>query len=116
MRTFFDGRYGYIYNHCFDSDGLENNPLGLIVPYSDSTARAMSLNSKKDPDVKARYQHYLLRAREELYDWSKDPGSQNNLVDDPEYAEVLEKLRIGLFKWMQQTADPLSSTFQQEIR
>ncbi|MEX0320956.1 MAG: sulfatase [Puniceicoccaceae bacterium] len=116
MRTWFDGRYGYIYNHCFDPDGLENNPLGLIVPYSDSTARAMSLNSEKDTDVKARYQHYLLRAKEELYDWSKDPGSQQNLALDPEYAEVLARARKGLLQWMQQTADPLSSAFQQDIR
>ncbi len=115
MRTWFDGRYGYIYNNCYDPDGLDNNPLGLIVPYGDRTATAMKLAAETDQKVKDRYQHYLLRAQEELYDWSKDPGSQYNLADDPEYAEVLERARKGLLQWMIDTEDPLLTRYMSQL-
>lgn len=115
IRCYFDGRYGYIYNHCFDPDALDNNPLGLIVPYGDPTARAMSLHSKSDPVVAARYQHYLLRAKEELYDWSKDPGSQHNLASDPEHAARLARARSGLLQWMKASGDPLADAFQDSL-
>ena len=45
--------------------------------------------------------------QEELYDLVLDPTERNNLVDDPHFAPVLEKLREGLNRWMVETNDPV---------
>lgn len=47
------------------------------------------------------------RPQEALYDLYQDPGEQDNLVDEPEYADVSEDLRQRLETWMEETDDPL---------
>lgn len=44
---------------------------------------------------------------EQLFDLIFDPNEANNLVQDPDHAEVLEELRSRLHTWMQETNDPL---------
>ncbi|MFY0654926.1 MAG: sulfatase [Cyclobacteriaceae bacterium] len=112
IRTYFDGRYGYIYNDCYRENGLELNELGAIVPYDGASIIAMRKMSQDDPAVKERYEFFLLRAKEELYDWSTDPGSRQNLALDPNYAVVLKKSRKGLAKWMKSSKDPLLEEYQ----
>ncbi|WP_346238329.1 sulfatase [Niabella insulamsoli] len=56
----------------------------------------------------------------ELYDLEKDPYEFHNLSANPHYAKVLHNLKKVLFKWQQQTADPLSDKnildrFTQEV-
>jgi len=45
------------------------------------------------------------RAKEELYDLKRDPYQFNNLVDDPEYAETLKKMRSVYQNWVAETND-----------
>jgi hypothetical protein len=112
IRSFYDGKYGYIYNNCYREDALEISPIGVIVPYGGGRMRA---TAAKDQAVGERYRHYLLRAQEELYDWSVDPGGWNNLAEDPDYAEVLQKARAGLLQWMKDNKDPLAVEFENNI-
>ena len=56
--------------------------------------------------VKA-YQH---RPAEELYDLEADPFEMHNVINDPKYAESLEKLRKSLDEWMQQQGDEGQAT------
>jgi N-sulfoglucosamine sulfohydrolase len=113
IRCYYDGQYGYIYNNCYREDGLEIGPLGAIVPYASSaTYDAMKMASAEDSSIKDRYEFYLLRAPEELYDWSSDPGSWRNLAGDPEYADVLKAARSGLLQWMKSSEDPLTEVYQ----
>ena len=42
----------------------------------------------------------------ELYDLQKDPGEWKNLADDPEHAEVKQRLVDALRKWQQEIRDP----------
>jgi hypothetical protein len=42
---------------------------------------------------------------EELYDSENDPIMIKNLADDPEYTEVLERMRKALHNWMVETRD-----------
>ena len=42
---------------------------------------------------------------EELYDMKTDPDNVNNLIDDPEYAEVARKMRAGLRSKQIETVD-----------
>ena len=45
-------------------------------------------------------------SRESLHDLFFNPGEGRNLIDDPEYAEILDELRARLLLWMQETSDP----------
>ena len=47
----------------------------------------------------------MYRTVEELYDVQKDPHALNNLIDDPQYAEVVDDLRARLQTWMEATND-----------
>ena len=115
MRTYFDGRYGYLYNHCYRENGLEAGSLGAIVPYPDPSMNAMKMNSREDEMIGERFDFYLRRAHEELYDWSVDPGSRYNLARDPEFEHVLSKSRKGLLQWMLSSDDPLADVYQNFI-
>lgn len=56
------------------------------------------------------------RPNEELYDLEKDPNEINNLVEDPNYSDVLKRLRNKLKKWMERTEDPLLQGKVEETR
>ena len=47
------------------------------------------------------------RPPEMLFDLKSDPIERNNLVNDPEYADILERMRLLLEDWMRRTSDPL---------
>jgi len=57
----------------------------------------------------ARKLGYFNRPRpsEMLFDLQADPVERRNLVDDPDYSDMLEKMRSILEDWMRSTADPL---------
>ena len=42
---------------------------------------------------------------EELYDSENDPHMINNVVDDPQYEDVVKRMRAQLYDWMLQTRD-----------
>ncbi len=115
IRTFYDGQFGYIYNNCYKENGLELGALGAIVPYNGPSLKALKNASEKDESIKERYESFLLRAKEELYDWTNDPGSLNNLANNPEYADVLAKARKGLLGYMKTSNDPLIEMYQKLV-
>jgi arylsulfatase A-like enzyme len=43
--------------------------------------------------------------QDELYDLRTDPGETNNVVDEPEYAEVVRTLRERMLQWYMGTCD-----------
>ena len=46
-------------------------------------------------------------SREALHDLFFNPGEGRNLIDTPEYSEILADLRERLTRWMVETSDPL---------
>lgn len=48
---------------------------------------------------------WLPKPAEELYDVRKDPHNVQNLVDDPQYAEVLSEMRNANQNWLQSIQD-----------
>jgi N-sulfoglucosamine sulfohydrolase len=49
-----------------------------------------------------RYQH---RPEAELYDIINDPFEMTNLVNNPQYSDIIKKMRKKLFKWMKEQGD-----------
>jgi N-sulfoglucosamine sulfohydrolase len=57
------------------------------------------------PEAKERFDFLMYRTVEELYDVQKDPYALNNLIDDPQYADVVRELQAKLQTWMEETND-----------
>lgn len=104
MRCVINKKFGYIYNDW--SDGK--------TKFFSETMKGRSFNAMKkaslsDSAIKERTNHFLNRTKEELYDLEKDPNALNNLIDNEEYLEKAEKMKILLIKEMKRTNDPLIS-------
>ncbi|MBK1879180.1 sulfatase family protein [Pelagicoccus mobilis] len=63
--------------------------------------------AKTDPAVAKKLKQYHNRPKEELYDLQKDPHEQNNLANNPEYAETLKALRQQTQTWIEKSGDTL---------
>ena len=63
-------------------------------------------SSEAGKEVRAEF-YGSQRPEEELYDLEADPHEQENLADDPEYADRLESLRETVDEWMESTDDRL---------
>jgi arylsulfatase A-like enzyme len=63
--------------------------------------------SGKAAMCRTRTHKYVRRLYEEdeLYDLEKDPQELRNRIDDPEYAEVLAKLKERMADWYMETCD-----------
>jgi len=59
-------------------------------------------------EVRAAWELWKSPPRFELYDLKNDPGEWQNLADDPEYAEVRQRLAGALSEWQTETRDPFS--------
>lgn len=68
-----------------------------------------------DPAIAARVEFYARRRTEELYDLRADPSCLHDLAGDPSRAEVLATQRSRLRSWMEQTGDPLLTTYDEQI-
>jgi len=61
--------------------------------------------AQHDSKIRERLQFLNYRTVEILYDTLNDPYALNNLIDDPDYAEVANDLRARLKIWMEETND-----------
>ena len=43
--------------------------------------------------------------KDELYDLEQDPDEMHNEIDNPVYAEQIEKMKMQLLNWYQETTD-----------
>jgi len=95
MRGVRTDRYKYIRSY-------EDRPFSFPPNVDDGYTKRL-LTPRGYFDVK--------RPAEMLFDLSRDPNETENLVDNPEYASILNHLRNFLANWMQQTDDPLLKGF-----
>ncbi|MEM9141392.1 MAG: sulfatase [Bacteroidota bacterium] len=83
-------------------------PHAIPVSYREQMPLMRELRSVyKAGKLNAVQQHWLRapKPEEELYDIENDPFEVNNLVDDPEYKDILTQLRQTLKDWMAETKD-----------
>jgi len=99
MRTIITKKYQYILN-LFPE---------LIYPFAtdlfvSKTWQAI-LDKKLEKMGERKTYNYLYRPKEELYDLTRDPAEAVNLVNDPDYENVLKELRKELQKMRENTDD-----------
>ncbi len=108
MRGLLRGRYGYVYNAWADGE----RPYTPGDPFGGLTWKAMREAAKSDPAVEERVRFCLQRTSEELYDYEADPDARKNRINDPELAEVAQRMRADLAAWMRRKKDPLLAQFR----
>ena len=109
MRSVQDTRFGYIYNAWSHSGGerkFRNESM------SGRSWSAMEDAAANDPELAARVNFFWFREPEEFYDYRNDPDALNNLIDDPKYADEIQRLKDALEEWMEDTNDPLLEEFR----
>ncbi len=106
IRSVREGKFKYIHNLCPDawhsnhSDLLQKDGAGAY--WSEWYAAA-----EVDPVAAAKVKAYHVRPEFQLFDLEKDPQELNNLADNPEYREVVAKLRADLNQWTTSQGDDL---------
>lgn len=106
MRTRHDGKYSYTFNPFYNGEATyTSSALGGRV------FKTMAEVGQTDPKWKARTEFIAKRAPEELYDLSKDPKCLNNLIENPEYKDLVKQNRAEMVAWMTRTEDPIIKTY-----
>ncbi len=104
QRTVRNGRYKLIHNLL----------AGELNPGYDFTNKRFFDDGEIErvlatapPHVRAAYARLRIAPEYELYDLQTDPWEFHDLVADPAYGDVLERLREKLASWRERTEDPL---------
>lgn len=100
-RSARDHKYRYIRNYM---------PYRVYGQFLEYLWRAPSIQSWEAAykagacnDIQSRF--WNTKPAEELYDTENDPWEVNNLADDPEYKEVLQRMRGATKDWMMEIKD-----------
>ena len=101
IRSVLDKRFHYIRNFRLDVPYSKNIAYSDLMP-SMQEWRRLNAEGKLKGSAKLFFEP---RQPEELYDLKADPHEINNLAKDPEYKDVLEKMRNVLDQWMKETGD-----------
>jgi len=105
QRTVRDGRYKLIVNL------MQDRPSPAAKCYRSADVWWTNLTdddvAAADERVRRAYATWDDAPPEELYDLENDPYELDNLADNAEYAEVLQRLRAALQAWQRETNDPL---------
>lgn len=64
-----------------------------------------ALKTPKGTVARTTYDEFVNPPEFELYDRQTDPDEHNNLANNPEYAEVLERMKKELMQWRRETKD-----------
>jgi uncharacterized sulfatase len=100
IRSVRSADYLYIWN--LDADTRFTNAVMRNNEWWDSWVAKAESDDSRARELVDRYQY---RAPEELFDVERDPYNQQNLVDNPEFAEVKRQLRQQLEAWMDSQGD-----------
>jgi len=101
VRAVRDKRYRYIRNYMPFRITMQHLDYMFIAPSAQSWEDAFKAG--KTNEVQSKF--FLPKPVEELYDVDNDPWEINNLVDDPDYAEIKERLSKALNDWRMETMD-----------
>jgi len=100
-RSLRNGRYKYIRNYMpFQADGLQHNYRYEMAAYRQwrDLYKAGKLNATQSRFFKPA-------CAEAIYDLENDPHETVNLATNPQYAEVLKRMRSRLSSWVKELPD-----------
>ena len=100
MRSIIGDQYKLVMNLAHKLD--YPSAMDLV----ESATWKSALKSKDQMFGPRKIKDYIKRQRFELYDLKSDPYESKNLADNPEYTEILEKLKKELRNWQMETEDP----------
>ncbi|RMF41416.1 MAG: heparan N-sulfatase, partial [Planctomycetota bacterium] len=103
MRAIQTKEFLYIFNPWVDGQRV----MATATNGTDTFKRMRQL-AAHDPVIAARVELMQHRVLEELYDVARDPDCLHNLIDDPEHAEIADRLRAQLLSAMEASADPIA--------
>jgi arylsulfatase A-like enzyme len=100
-RSVQDKRYRYIRNY------MPHIPQGQHLSYmfQTPTTRAWHKLYRQGKLNEAQAAFWKKKPPEELYDFATDPAEVNNLVDSPEHADVLARMRAAHREWEREIKD-----------
>lgn len=106
MRAVQNEKYGYIYSVWSDGNRVfKSETMGGL------TFNAMKKAAETDEAIRERVELFLHRVPEEFYDYEKDPDALHNLINEPEYQDVINHFRKLLEEKMRATNDPVLIPF-----
>ena len=82
-----------------DPDDLFYPRLSLQAQEGPEHTKAVMCRTKAHKYIRRHYEN------NELYDLEKDPWELNNVVNDPEYTEVINDLKERMLNWYTETCD-----------
>jgi len=106
-RTIISQKYGYVFNPWATGDYKF-----ISAATHQKTYKQMRRLSDSDENIKKRFEFWIHRTVEELYDYENDPNALNNLIDNPAYKEVVQQLREELHQHMKNTNDYVLRAFE----
>ncbi|PTX61743.1 N-sulfoglucosamine sulfohydrolase [Kordia periserrulae] len=108
-RTAISKRYGYIFNPWATGEYKF-----ISASTHQLTYKQMKKLATTDEAVKKRFNFWLYRSVEEFYDYEKDPNALHNLINHPDYKEIIEIHRTALQQHMMQTNDYTLAAFNEK--
>jgi hypothetical protein len=101
-RAVSDKRFLYIRNYMPYAPWMQH--LGFLWKMKATQAWEQQVLSGKANEVQSRF--FAPKGwTEELYDMNTDPDSVNNLIENPDYAAVAERMRTALRNWQEEIFD-----------
>jgi len=101
-RAVYDKQFLYIRNYMPYTPWMQR--LNSLWRMEATRAWAEQVKPGKASEVEARF--FKPKGwTEEFYDMEKDPNNIDNLIDSPEYAALIERMRNGLRTWQEQIVD-----------
>lgn len=101
-RTVCDKQFLYIRNYMPYTPWMQH--LNYLWNMAATQAWVKQVDSGKASEIEARF--FKPKGwTEEFYDMHQDPDNVDNLIDNPEYAQIIGRMRAGLRSWQEQIHD-----------
>ena len=107
QRTIRDERYKLIYSLV---DGMDPGARDCVEHRKSHWSGCLHITDELPSAgeiTRQGYATWLNPPTYQLYDLKNDPHEWNNLAEDPAHTETLERLKLAVFQWQEETRDPL---------